>query len=113
MHDLYYKGRIHTRVNHVKTGYNSKRTVKLGTEKNPLTLVVANDERKQEVMVLVADNGLFADITVDSALDENINELNTVLNKPTTTTFDKTPNRNDPCSCGSEKKYKKCCGMSV
>jgi hypothetical protein len=21
------------------------------------------------------------------------------------------PSRNDPCSCGSGKKYKKCCGM--
>ena len=110
MHDLYYKGRIHTRENHVKTGFNTKRTVKLGTEKKPLTLVVASDERKLEVQALVADNGLFADITVDSAIDENINELNGILSKATTTTFDKTPNRNDPCSCGSEKKYKKCCG---
>ncbi|MFB1015526.1 MAG: SWIM/SEC-C metal-binding protein [Alteromonadaceae bacterium] len=110
MHDLYYKGRIHTRVNHVKTGYNSKRNVKLGTEKNPLTLNVNNDKRKLEVETLVADNQLFADITLDSTLDENINELNVILNKPSTTTFDKTPNRNDPCSCGSERKYKKCCG---
>ncbi len=22
----------------------------------------------------------------------------------------KTPKRNDPCSCGSKRKYKKCCG---
>jgi len=110
MHDLYYKGRIHTRVNHVKTGYNTKRTAKLGTEKYPLTLVVANDERKLEVYALVTKNGLFANITVDETIDENINELNTILNKPSTTTFDKTPNRNDPCSCGSSKKYKKCCG---
>jgi SWIM/SEC-C metal-binding protein len=110
MHDLYYKGRIHTRVNHVKTGYNSKRTVKLGTEKNPLTLVVTSDEKKAEIATLVADNGLFADITLDSTLEEDINELNLVLNKPTTSTFDKTPNRNDPCSCGSDRKYKKCCG---
>jgi len=110
MHDLYYKGRIHTRVNHVKTGYNSKRTVKFGTEKNPLTLVVTSNERKLEVETLVTDNGLFADITVNSSIDENIDELNVILNKPTTTTFDKTPNRNDPCSCGSGKKYKKCCG---
>lgn len=110
MHDLYYKGRIHTRHNHVTTGYNTKRTVKLGTEKNPLTLVVTSDERKLEVEALVAENQLFADITVDKSVDENINELDVILNKPVTTTFDKTPNRNDPCSCGSEKKYKKCCG---
>jgi len=110
MHDLYYKGRIHTRVNHVKTGYNTKRAVKLGSEKSPLTLLVNSDERKIEVETLVANNSLFANITVDSTVDENINELNGILNKPTTTIFEKIPNRNDPCSCGSGKKYKKCCG---
>lgn len=112
MHDLYYKGRIHTRVNHVKTGYNSKRTVKLGTEKKPLTIVVTSDERKQEVEALVAEQELFANISVDNTIDENISELNVILNKPTTTTFEKTPSRNDPCSCGSEKKYKKCCALA-
>lgn len=110
MHDLYYKGRIHTRVNHIKTGYNTKRVVKLGSEKKPLTIVVANEERKLEVEALVAEHELFADITIDNSVDENIDELNSFLNKPTTTTFEKTPNRNDPCSCGSGKKYKKCCG---
>ncbi|ALO34860.1 zinc chelation protein SecC [Colwellia sp. MT41] len=110
MHDLYYKGRIHIRHNHVTTGYNNKRAVKLGTEKKPLTLVVSSDERKLEVASLVAENELFADITVDSTSDENIIELNAILNKPTTTRFDQTPKRNDPCSCGSGKKYKKCCG---
>ena len=25
---------------------------------------------------------------------------------------DKTPARNDPCPCGSGKKYKKCCGKA-
>ena len=110
MHDLYYKGRIHTRVNHVKTGYNTKRAVKLGTEKQPLTLVVTSEERQRELETLVADNERWANSSVESAVDEDINELNAILNKPTTTTFDKTPNRNDPCSCGSGKKYKKCCG---
>ncbi|WP_287420189.1 SEC-C metal-binding domain-containing protein [Reinekea sp.] len=28
----------------------------------------------------------------------------------TTSKAAKTPNRNDPCSCDSGKKYKKCCG---
>jgi SWIM/SEC-C metal-binding protein len=110
MHDLYYKGRIHTRVNHVKTGYNTKRAVKLGTEKHPLTLVVISEENKLALEAVVAENGLFANITVDSTVEENILELTAILNKPTTTTFEKTPNRNDPCLCGSGKKYKKCCG---
>jgi len=110
MHDLYYKGRIHTRHNHVKTGYNTKRVIKLGTEKDPLTLVVNSDERKLEIEIQVSEHKLFANITVDGSVEEDIIELTAVLNKPVTTTFDKTPNRNDPCSCGSGKKYKKCCG---
>jgi len=110
MHDLYYKGRIHTRVNHVKSGYNTKRAAKLGSTDNPLTLTVSSEQRKSEVADLVAANDLIAQITVDSQGEENITEFNTLLNKPKTTTFEKTPNRNDPCSCGSAKKYKKCCG---
>lgn len=110
MHDLYYKGRIHTRENHVTTGYNTKRSAKLGTQKKPLMLVVTSDDRKLAVANLVADNELFAEITVDSTAEENINELNAILNKVVTTRFDSTPKRNDPCSCNSGKKYKKCCG---
>lgn len=110
MHNLYYKGRIHTRENHIKTGYNTKRNIKLGSEKNPLTLVVTSDKKKNEIDLLVRENQLFAEITVDPKANEDIKELSTILNKPITTVFDKTPSRNEPCSCGSGKKYKKCCG---
>jgi len=110
MHDLYYKGRIHTRKNHVTTGYNTKRSAKLGTEKYPLNLSVTSEEKKCEVEAILAENELFADITLDNTVDENLIELTAVLNKVTTTRFDKTPNRNEPCSCNSGKKYKKCCG---
>jgi SWIM/SEC-C metal-binding protein len=41
---------------------------------------------------------------------ESIGALTTLLNKQATVVLDKTPTRNDPCSCGSGKKYKKCCG---
>ena len=110
MHNLYYKGRIHTRLNHVKSGFNLEHTVKLGTEKKPLTLVVGSDVKKTEVATLVAENDLYANITVDSSVDEDISELTTFLSKPKTATVEKKPNRNAPCLCGSDKKYKKCCG---
>ena len=110
MHDLYYKGRIHARVNHVNSGYNNKRAAKVGTEDQPLTLIVNSEARQLEVAQTVSDHSLFANISVDGTVAENIVELDTILNKPKTTTFEKTPNRNDPCSCDSGKKYKKCCG---
>jgi SWIM/SEC-C metal-binding protein len=110
VHNLYYKGRIHTRENHVKTGFKNERIAKLGTEKKPLSLVVGSEVRKKEIEAIVADNEFYADITIDSAVDEDITELDAVLNTPKTTMFEKKPNRNDPCLCGSGKKYKKCCG---
>ena len=72
--------------------------------------MVNSDERKSELEKLVADNEAFANISVDNAVDENISELDAIVNKLITSKAAKTPNRNDPCSCDSGKKYKKCCG---
>ncbi|WP_428982860.1 PBPRA1643 family SWIM/SEC-C metal-binding motif protein [Paraglaciecola aquimarina] len=83
-----------------------------GSKKYPLALVVTNEARKLEVEALVADAGLHAMVTVDSAdgAVESIAELTVILNKPRSVTAIKVPARNDPCSCGSGNKYKKCCG---
>ncbi|MEZ9233364.1 PBPRA1643 family SWIM/SEC-C metal-binding motif protein [Vibrio amylolyticus] len=110
MSKMFFKGRIETRQNHVKSGYNVNRDVKLGTEEAPVSVLVSSEERKTEIETLVTEHGIIADITVDSTKGENTVELETLLNKPKPTTFEKTPNRNDPCLCGSGKKYKKCCG---
>jgi SWIM/SEC-C metal-binding protein len=71
---------------------------------------VTSDSRKIEVENMVSEHGLFARVNLDKKGSENLVELETILNKPTTTRFDKVPKRNDPCFCGSSKKYKKCCG---
>lgn len=110
MSKLFFKGRIDTRQNHVMSGYNVNREVKAGSAESPLSLSVQTEARHAEVLEILNQNKLVAEIKIDAAQDENIIELETILNKPKTTTFEKTPNRNDPCSCGSGKKYKKCCG---
>ncbi|PSW26241.1 zinc chelation protein SecC [Photobacterium phosphoreum] len=110
MSKFFFKGRIEKKPKHSSCGYNTKRENKLGTETNPLTLIVNTEERQQELEVQLAEQQIFATITVDANAVEDIAELTATLNKPITTTFDKTPNRNDLCSCGSGKKYKKCCG---
>jgi len=110
MHDLYYKGRIDARVNHVKSGFNTNREVRLGSAENPLSLTIANESRKAEIELLLTEHKLIADFNIDDTAEENINELTALIETPTTTTFEKTPGRNDPCSCQSGKKYKKCCG---
>lgn len=110
MSKFFYKGRIEKKPKHVSYGFNTKQAKKLGTEINPLQLVVNSDEKKAEVEALLEQHQLVATITVNNETEENLVELETLINKPKTTVFDKTPNRNDPCSCGSGKKYKKCCG---
>ncbi len=110
MHDLYYKGRIHTRLNHVNAGYKTNRDVRLGTTEFPLTLTLSCESRRAEIELLLNQHQLEANITIDESAEENISELTILIDKPSPTTIDKTPRRNDPCSCDSGRKYKKCCG---
>ncbi len=110
MSKFFFKGRIEKKPKHNSFGYNTNREVKPGTDEQPLALSVQSEERKVEVEALLAEHSLVATIAVDSDQPENIDELLAMTATPKTIVLDKTPNRNDPCSCGSEKKYKKCCG---
>ena len=49
----------------------------------------------------------------DIYTEEERNALFEVYRKSRTIVKDKQPGRNDPCPCGSGKKYKKCCGASL
>ena len=110
MSKFFFKGREDIRENHTLSGYKEKGTKHTGTKKYPFELMVTSAARQAEIEALLLEHALFANITLDESAEENIVELTAALNKPVTTTFDKTPGRNDPCSCGSGKKYKKCCG---
>ena len=109
---FFFKGRQAVRENHVKCGYETTGSQKSGSKKYPLMLVVTSEERKREVEALVADAQLYAEVSVDTreGATESIAELTALLNKQGTVRLDKVPARNEPCSCGSGKKYKKCCG---
>ncbi|WP_144213346.1 PBPRA1643 family SWIM/SEC-C metal-binding motif protein [Shewanella donghaensis] len=107
---FFFKGRQTPKPAYGESGYNTKRQAKAGTEARPLQLSVQTEERKLEVVALVEDNKLFATITVNNEVAEDIFELSGILNKPTAVTAEVKINRNDPCTCGSGKKFKKCCG---
>ncbi|MEH6627539.1 MAG: PBPRA1643 family SWIM/SEC-C metal-binding motif protein [Motiliproteus sp.] len=110
MSKFFFKGRIDAREKYGSSGYTTKRTSKLGTENNPLSLTVKSDTRKTEIEAILEQHSLFANVEINSDVEESIAELDGVLNTPKTAVVEKTPSRNDPCSCGSGKKYKKCCG---
>jgi len=106
---FFFKGKKEKKPRHASYGFNTKRVLKAGTEESPLTLLVNTEAKKSEIEQILQDNRLFANIEVNADRTEDIIELDGFFSKPKTTTFEKKPQRNDPCSCGSGKKYKKCC----
>ena len=110
MSKFFYRGRPDIMGKHNLGNYQPKPNVKSGSEENPLILHVQSTERESEINALLLANDLVAIIHIDSEKAEDITALDIVLNKPTTKIVEKTPQRNDPCSCGSNKKYKTCCG---
>jgi len=109
---FFFKGRQDSRQHHTQLGYAASPDRKRGTKKYPLSLVVTSEARKLEIEAQLLEAKVFAEVTVDDrdgAL-ESISELEALQAKGETVTLEKTPARNDPCSCGSGKKYKKCCG---
>ncbi len=110
MSKFFFKGRPDVMGNYGKSGFSPKRNEKVGSAAYPLSIVVNSTERKLEIEKVLKENQLFASIELATEQDENISELEVALNIPKTQVFDKVPARNEPCSCGSGKKYKKCCG---
>jgi len=107
---FFFKGRKTPKPKHESYGYNTKRAAKPGSEAFPLAIIVNNEARYAEIKALADEHQLVADIEIKPEAVEDISALMGILNKPQTTTVEKKPQRNDPCVCGSGKKYKKCCG---
>ena len=94
----------------MKKIFNGKKTVKLGTEKNPAVVHVKTEKRMKEVSKIFEENNWNYQIEMMSDKPEDISDLEILLNWPEPMHAEKKTGRNDPCPCGSGKKYKKCCG---
>ena len=90
--------------------FNGKKAAKLGTEKNPACVNVQTEERVKELESIFEENGWKYTIELEPDKPEDIKDLEILLNPPKTTVAEKKVGRNEPCPCGSGKKYKKCCG---
>ena len=110
MAKIFQKGPAMKQDEQRKTNFEVKNTPRLGTRKAPAQISVQTQEREQELAAVFAENGWSCVIEVDSEQDEDIRDLESLQNKQTTAVSTKKANRNDPCPCGSGKKYKKCCG---
>jgi SWIM/SEC-C metal-binding protein len=91
--------------------FDGVRTAKLGTEKNPAQVRVVSPERESEVRTVCEEHGWECLITVDAEQPEDTAELDRLLNPPRPVVAESRTGRNEPCPCGSGKKYKKCCAL--
>jgi SWIM/SEC-C metal-binding protein len=84
---------------------------KLGSEKRPIVVRVHTEERARYVAETCAAHGLHYIIGFEMDKPEDISDLERALN-PQQPLISQKVGKNDPCSCGSGKKYKKCCGTT-
>ncbi len=89
--------------------FDGKKPTKLGTEKKPAVVNVKTKKRMKEVEKIFEINGWKYTIELDKEKPEDITDLEILLNWPKPTETEKKVGRNEPCPCGSGKKYKKCC----
>jgi len=89
--------------------FNGKRPTKLGTEKKPAVVRVQTEKRLKEIESIFEEKGWKYVIELAPDEKEDITELERLLNPPKPKMADKKVGRNEPCPCGSGKKYKKCC----
>ena len=98
-------GRKRTRI------FDGKKTAKLGTEKNPALVRVQSEARFKEVRSAFEENGWKYRIDLEPDKPEEIADLTRLLNPTQPKIAEKKVGRNEPCPCGSGKKYKNCCGQ--
>ena len=82
---------------------------KLGSKKNPVMVRVATDERLEEIVSICKANNWHVLVEVNPDESEDITVLDQLLNPSVPIRVKEPIGRNDPCPCGSGKKFKKCC----
>jgi SWIM/SEC-C metal-binding protein len=89
--------------------FETKKPSRLASKRAPLKLTVNSESKRAEVEATCKARGWFCQI--DFAVDnkEDISELTFLLDKHVVATSTRLAGRNDPCPCGSSKKYKQCC----
>jgi SWIM/SEC-C metal-binding protein len=88
-----------------------KKTAKLGTEKNPAAVHVRTKERLKAVTAQFEKHGWKYKIALEPDQPEDVADLERLVHPLKPTRVEKKLGRNEPCSCGSGKKYKNCCGQ--
>jgi SWIM/SEC-C metal-binding protein len=84
---------------------------KIGTEKRPAILRVQTPRRAEEVAALCDEHGVMYILGVEPDKPEDISDLERAQSPPEPARAAPKVGRNDPCPCGSGRKFKKCCAQ--
>jgi SWIM/SEC-C metal-binding protein len=82
---------------------------RLGTKKRPASASVQTEQRAKQILDLCNEHGWQVIVGIEPDKPEDISEVQRLLNPPKPIQADPKVGRNDPCPCGSGKKFKKCC----
>ena len=82
----------------------------LGSEKRPAVARVKSQKRVKEILSICSKHGWKVIVGIEPNKPEDISDVERLLNPPEAAKAQAKTGRNDPCPCGSGKKYKKCCG---
>jgi SWIM/SEC-C metal-binding protein len=82
---------------------------KIGTLQRPAVIRVHTAERAQQWTDLCQEHGIHLIVGVEPDKPEDVSDAERALSPPEPVRALPKVGRNDPCSCGSGKKFKKCC----
>ena len=86
---------------------------KIGTKKNPAVVRVRTEERAREVLDYCTERGIQVLVGLEPDKDEDLTDIERALSQPAPVMAAPKVGRNDPCPCGSGKKFKKCCAEAI
>ena len=86
-----------------------KKSSRLGSKRSPAEISVQSEAKQSEVEAILSENKWFGNVVIDADNDENLKDLEFLQNQSVVSVTTNSIGRNDPCSCGSGKKFKKCC----
>ena len=83
---------------------------KLGSQKRPAVARVKSQKRAEEILSICNRRGWKVIVGIEPDKPEDISDVERLLNPPEAAKAQVKTGRNEPCPCGSGKKYKRCCG---
>lgn len=83
----------------------------LGSKKHPAFVRVQTTARAEQILADCDVRGWIVVVGVEPDKEEDTSDYDRLRHPPQPVAAPALPGRNDPCSCGSGRKFKKCCAL--